>query len=47
MRTTRQAVAAASPCYVAEETVDRRFGWRAWIDGRLLSFVLTVNVGLE
>lgn len=47
MRTTRQAVAAAHPCYVAEDTVQRRFGWFVEIDGRQLSFLLTVNVGLE
>lgn len=47
MRTSRQSVAFGSPCYVAEDTAHPRFRWQAPIDGRLLSFVLTANVGLE
>lgn len=43
----RQQIAYATPCYIAEDTARDRFRWAATIDGRLLSFVLTANVGLE
>jgi hypothetical protein len=43
----RQSIAYGSPCYVAEDTALPRFRWQAPVDGRLLSFVLTANVGLE
>jgi len=48
----RQTVAFASPCYRAEDTAQPRFGWIGGGNvgtspGRRLSFVLTVNVGLE
>ena len=45
--TPRQSVAFARPCYVAEDTTAPRFRWTAVRDGRLLSFLLTANVGLE
>lgn len=47
MTTTRQTIAYGSPCYVAEDTAHPRFRWQAPIAGRVLSFVLTANVGLE
>ena len=47
MRTVRQQIAYAAPCYEAEDTASPRFGWAADLDGRRLSFVLTLNVGLE
>lgn len=43
--TTRQKIAIRRPCFLATETMEPGFGWRA-LD-QTVSIMLTVNVGME
>ena len=42
-----QQIAYANPCREAEETGNSRFHWGIVTHGRILSALLTLNVGLE
>lgn len=45
--TPQQATAIADPCFEAEETTKRKFGWRLPVPQDDVTCLLTANIGLE